>query len=75
MSLFPKEVKIKVNNTLTLECEAWAIPTPTLVWYKDGQVKNMYSISKKHAFFFTLMGISSIYMAILSKSTVFQMRH
>ncbi|RXN06313.1 hemicentin-1 [Labeo rohita] len=37
-SLSPKEVKIKVNNTLTLECEAQAIPTPTLVWYKDGQI-------------------------------------
>ncbi|ROL43461.1 Hemicentin-1, partial [Anabarilius grahami] len=37
-SLAPKEVKIKVNNTLTLECEAQAIPTPTLVWYKDGQI-------------------------------------
>ncbi|XP_062857960.1 hemicentin-1 [Trichomycterus rosablanca] len=34
----PKEVKIKVNNTLTLECEAQAIPTPTLQWYKDGQI-------------------------------------
>ncbi|XP_036375886.1 hemicentin-1 [Megalops cyprinoides] len=34
----PKEVKIKVNNTLTLECEAEAIPTPTLQWYKDGQL-------------------------------------
>ncbi|KTF76822.1 hypothetical protein cypCar_00021533 [Cyprinus carpio] len=37
-SLSPKEVKIKVNNSLTLECEAQAIPTPTLVWYKDGQI-------------------------------------
>ncbi|KAI7799480.1 hemicentin-1 isoform X1 [Triplophysa rosa] len=37
-SLAPKEVKIKVNNTLTLECEAQAVPTPTLVWYKDGQM-------------------------------------
>ncbi|XP_055041763.2 hemicentin-1 isoform X2 [Misgurnus anguillicaudatus] len=36
--LSPKEVKIKVNNTLTLECEAQAVPTPTLVWYKDGQI-------------------------------------
>ncbi|KAL2089466.1 hypothetical protein ACEWY4_014154 [Coilia grayii] len=36
--LAPKEVKIKVNNTLTLECEAQAIPTPTLLWYKDGQL-------------------------------------
>ncbi|XP_073667498.1 hemicentin-1 isoform X2 [Paramisgurnus dabryanus] len=36
--LAPKEVKIKVNNTLTLECEAQAVPTPNLVWYKDGQI-------------------------------------
>ncbi|XP_049335709.1 hemicentin-1 isoform X1 [Astyanax mexicanus] len=35
---FPREIKIKVNNTLTLECEAQAIPTPTLQWYKDGQI-------------------------------------
>ncbi|XP_053341492.1 hemicentin-1 [Clarias gariepinus] len=34
----PKEIKIKVNNTLTLECEAQAIPIPTLHWYKDGQI-------------------------------------
>ncbi|KAK1804810.1 hypothetical protein P4O66_003652 [Electrophorus voltai] len=34
----PREIKIKVNNTLTLECEAQAIPTPTLHWYKDGQL-------------------------------------
>ncbi|KAI5614770.1 hemicentin-1 isoform X1 [Silurus asotus] len=33
-----KEIKIKVNNTLTLECEAQAIPVPTLHWYKDGQI-------------------------------------
>ncbi|XP_019904855.2 hemicentin-1 isoform X2 [Esox lucius] len=38
MGLSPKEVKIKVNNTLTLECVAQAIPTPSLQWYKDGQV-------------------------------------
>uniref|UniRef100_A0A3B1IRI7 Ig-like domain-containing protein n=1 Tax=Astyanax mexicanus TaxID=7994 RepID=A0A3B1IRI7_ASTMX len=37
---FPREIKIKVNNTLTLECEAQAIPTPTLQWYKDGQVRD-----------------------------------
>ncbi|MBN3302329.1 HMCN1 protein, partial [Amia calva] len=36
--LSPKEVKIKVNNSLTLECEAQAIPTATLRWYKDGQL-------------------------------------
>ncbi|XP_038613568.1 hemicentin-1 [Tachyglossus aculeatus] len=35
--LSPKEVKIKVNNTLTLECEAYAIPTASLSWYKDGR--------------------------------------
>ncbi|MBN3312119.1 HMCN1 protein, partial [Atractosteus spatula] len=34
----PKEVKIRVNNSLTLECEAQAIPTPSLRWYKDGQL-------------------------------------
>ncbi|XP_069497466.1 hemicentin-1 isoform X2 [Ambystoma mexicanum] len=37
IGLFPKEVKIKVNNTLILECEAHAIPTATINWYKDGQ--------------------------------------
>ncbi|KAG8003177.1 Hemicentin-1, partial [Nibea albiflora] len=36
--LAPKEVKIKVNSTLTLECAAQAFPTPALEWYKDGQV-------------------------------------
>ncbi|KAK2908097.1 hemicentin-1 isoform X2 [Channa argus] len=33
-----KEVKIKVNSTLTLECAAEAFPTPALQWYKDGQI-------------------------------------
>lgn len=33
-----KEVKTKVNSTLTLECECWAAPPPTISWYKDGQV-------------------------------------
>ncbi|XP_033885551.3 hemicentin-1-like isoform X1 [Acipenser ruthenus] len=37
IGLSPKEVKIKVNNSLTLECEAQGIPTATLNWYKDGQ--------------------------------------
>ncbi|XP_012862831.2 hemicentin-2 [Echinops telfairi] len=32
-----KEVKTKVNSTLTLECECWAVPPPTISWYKDGQ--------------------------------------
>ncbi|XP_069009305.1 hemicentin-1 [Embiotoca jacksoni] len=36
--LVPKEVKIKVNSTLTLECIAQAFPTPALLWYKDGQI-------------------------------------
>ncbi|AWP10692.1 putative hemicentin-1 [Scophthalmus maximus] len=36
--LTPKEVKIKVNSTLTLECAAEAFPTPALQWYKDGQI-------------------------------------
>ncbi|TRZ22552.1 hypothetical protein HGM15179_004536 [Zosterops borbonicus] len=35
--LFPKEVKIKVNHSLTLECEAHAIPAAAISWYKDGQ--------------------------------------
>ncbi|XP_030391158.1 hemicentin-2 isoform X2 [Gopherus evgoodei] len=33
-----KEVKTKVNGTLTLECESWAVPKPTIQWYKDGQL-------------------------------------
>lgn len=33
-----KEVKTKVNSTLTLECESWAVPPPTISWYKDGRV-------------------------------------
>ncbi|XP_056893820.1 hemicentin-1 isoform X2 [Takifugu flavidus] len=36
--LTPKEVKVKVNSTLTLECAAQAFPTPALQWYKDGQI-------------------------------------
>lgn len=33
-----KEVKTKVNSTLTLECECWAAPPPAISWYKDGRV-------------------------------------
>uniref|UniRef100_F6QD70 Hemicentin 2 n=1 Tax=Ornithorhynchus anatinus TaxID=9258 RepID=F6QD70_ORNAN len=33
-----KEVRTKVNSTLTLECESWAVPPPTISWYKDGQL-------------------------------------
>ncbi|XP_076007425.1 hemicentin-1 [Genypterus blacodes] len=36
--LAPKEIKVKVNSTLTLECAAQAIPAPALQWYKDGQI-------------------------------------
>ncbi|XP_027279680.1 hemicentin-2 isoform X2 [Cricetulus griseus] len=32
-----KEVKTKVNSTLTLECECWAVPPPSISWYKDGR--------------------------------------
>ncbi|KAM5259263.1 hemicentin-2 isoform 1-T1 [Hipposideros larvatus] len=32
-----KEVKTKVNSTLTLECECWGAPPPTISWYKDGR--------------------------------------
>ncbi|KAK2497109.1 hypothetical protein MC885_006689 [Smutsia gigantea] len=32
-----REVKTKVNSTLTLECESWAAPPPTISWYKDGR--------------------------------------
>uniref|UniRef100_F1S0Y1 Hemicentin-2 n=1 Tax=Sus scrofa TaxID=9823 RepID=F1S0Y1_PIG len=32
-----KEVKTKVNSTLTLDCESWAVPPPTISWYKDGR--------------------------------------
>uniref|UniRef100_A0A8D2NA96 Hemicentin 1 n=1 Tax=Zonotrichia albicollis TaxID=44394 RepID=A0A8D2NA96_ZONAL len=35
--LSPKEVKIKVNHSLTLECEVHAIPAAAISWYKDGQ--------------------------------------
>lgn len=51
--LSPKEVKIKVNNTLTLECEAYAIPSASLSWYKDGQASHMV-----FAFIFPLQIVS-----------------
>lgn len=41
------ERSIRVNNTLTLECEAYAIPSASLSWYKDGQAS--------HEFFHLLM--------------------
>ncbi|GAB0198482.1 hemicentin-2 [Grus japonensis] len=33
-----KEVKTRVNSTVTLECETWAVPQPTIQWYKDKQL-------------------------------------
>ncbi|XP_025060802.1 hemicentin-2 [Alligator sinensis] len=33
-----EEVKTKVNSTVTLECKTWAVPKPTIQWYKDGQL-------------------------------------
>ncbi|KAM8995979.1 hemicentin-2 isoform 2-T2 [Ara ararauna] len=33
-----KEVKARVNSTVTLECETWAVPEPTIRWYKDKQL-------------------------------------
>ncbi|KAM4696629.1 hemicentin-2 [Rhinophrynus dorsalis] len=33
-----KEVKTKVNSSLTLQCESQAVPKPSLHWYKDGQI-------------------------------------
>nr|DBA21577.1 TPA: hypothetical protein GDO54_018188 [Pyxicephalus adspersus] len=32
------EVKTRVNSSLTLQCESWAVPKPSLHWYKDGQL-------------------------------------
>ncbi|XP_071310090.1 hemicentin-2 isoform X1 [Agelaius tricolor] len=33
-----KEVKARVNSTVVLECETWAVPEPTIHWYKDKQL-------------------------------------
>ncbi|XP_039213555.1 hemicentin-1 isoform X2 [Crotalus tigris] len=38
LGLSPKEVKIRVNNSLTLECEVHAIPAAGIRWYKDRQL-------------------------------------
>lgn len=35
-----KEVKARVNSTVVLECETWAVPEPTIQWYKDKQVRS-----------------------------------
>ncbi|XP_071421021.1 hemicentin-1 [Pithys albifrons albifrons] len=35
--LSPREVKIRVNHSLTLQCEAQAVPAAAISWYKDGQ--------------------------------------
>ncbi|NXE93182.1 HMCN1 protein, partial [Menura novaehollandiae] len=44
--LSPKEVKIKVNHSLTLECEAHAIPAASISWYKDGQASHKLNSSE-----------------------------
>ncbi|XP_077463990.1 hemicentin-1 [Stigmatopora argus] len=36
--LSPKEVKIRVNTTFTLECAVQAFPSPALQWYMDGKI-------------------------------------
>ncbi|XP_014111826.1 PREDICTED: hemicentin-2 [Pseudopodoces humilis] len=33
-----KEVKTRVNSTVVLECETWAVPEPTIRWYKNKQL-------------------------------------
>lgn len=50
MGLSPKEVKIKVNHSLTLECEAHAIPTAAISWYKDGQASHKLNFFSSVAF-------------------------
>ncbi|XP_026558988.1 hemicentin-1 [Pseudonaja textilis] len=37
LGLSPKEVKIRMNNSLILECEVHAIPAAAIRWYKDRQ--------------------------------------
>ncbi|XP_040387830.1 hemicentin-2 isoform X3 [Cygnus olor] len=32
------EVRTRVNSTVTLQCETWAVPEATIQWYKDGQL-------------------------------------
>ncbi|XP_066569261.1 hemicentin-1 isoform X1 [Amia ocellicauda] len=33
-----REVKVRINGTLTLSCQSKAFPEPTTQWYKDGQL-------------------------------------
>lgn len=32
-----KDVEVNEGETLVLEIEVYAVPEPTIVWYKDGQ--------------------------------------
>uniref|UniRef100_A0A670IF80 Hemicentin 1 n=1 Tax=Podarcis muralis TaxID=64176 RepID=A0A670IF80_PODMU len=48
VGLSPKEVKIRVNNSLTLECEAHAIPAAAIRWYKDGQASHQITSFHEH---------------------------
>ncbi|KAH0618306.1 hypothetical protein JD844_017377 [Phrynosoma platyrhinos] len=73
IGLSPKEVKIRVNNSVTLECEAHAIPAAGIRWYKDGQASHQPNsfepeFLKKLSFFATVspFHISINNMPILS---------
>lgn len=50
VGLSPKEVKIRVNNSLTLECEAHAVPAAGIRWYKDGQASQKLNSFQQVAF-------------------------
>ncbi|NXK97014.1 HMCN1 protein, partial [Formicarius rufipectus] len=43
--LSPREVKIRVNHSLTLQCEVQAVPAAAISWYKDGQASANLSAS------------------------------
>ncbi|ETE68709.1 Hemicentin-1, partial [Ophiophagus hannah] len=48
LGLSPKEVKIRVNNSLILECEVHAIPAAGIRWYKDRQASHKPLTSDDH---------------------------
>lgn len=63
LGLSPKEVKIRVNNSLTLECEVHAIPAAGIRWYKDRQASHkdhflqQIFVLEKPGNFFTAMSL------------------
>lgn len=82
--LAPKEVKIKVNSTLTLECVAQAFPTPALQWYKDGQVtsgifsqffKAVGLKAWKYSFFSAQILQSDDHVSITANGRIVQIKH